>query len=127
MPPYGFDGSLVLKPAGSIGFGSPYPPDKVDVKLLEEADADGNWGFATYTPAAPGQGGSSEKIANVLWFTDKNNSINPTSEITYAELERRVELSISTKKTPSFLRVYYVSCVLVLGKGPVDWYKVTIY
>lgn len=109
MPPYGFDGSLVLKPVGSIGFGSPYPPDKVDVKLLEEADAEGNWGIATYTPATAGTGGSSEKIANVLWFTDKNNAINPTSQITYAELERGVEISITTKTSPSFLRVYYVS------------------
>lgn len=110
MPAYGFNGSLVLKPVGSLGFGSNLPPAKVDVVVLEEADADGNFGIATYTPAVNAtEGINREKIANVAWFTDKNNSINPTSQITTAALERGVELSAATKTNPSFLRVYYVS------------------
>lgn len=108
VPAGGFSGSLVLKPAGSVGFGSPYPPRMINVEVLEEANADGNFGVATYQPAQAGST-NTEIIAQVAWFTDKNQAIVPASQIQYSALQTNASSSAATKVTPSFLRVYYVS------------------
>lgn len=104
-----FNGTLVLKPKGTVGYGSPYPPDRVEVTVLPSASGDGDYGIAAYVPAKAGTGGSSEKIANIAWFHDKNNAINPASQITADSIARNVEIKAYTNKNPSYLRVYYVS------------------
>ncbi|KAJ4393367.1 hypothetical protein N0V93_002575 [Gnomoniopsis smithogilvyi] len=108
VPAHGFSGSLVLKPVGSYGFGSPYPPRMINVDVLEEADADGNFGVATYEPPKVGST-NTEIIAQVAWFTDKNQAIVPASEIEYNALQLNTSSSAATKVNPSFLRVYYCS------------------
>lgn len=108
VPAGGFTGSLVLKPAGSLGFGSPYPPAMVDVEVFEEANADGNFGVATYQPAKAGAT-STVPIAQVNWFTTKDQAITPTSQIGYSALQLNTSSSAATKVNPSFMRVYYVS------------------
>ncbi|KAJ4423890.1 hypothetical protein N0V82_001474 [Gnomoniopsis sp. IMI 355080] len=108
VPAGGFSGSLVLKPVGSYGFGSPTPPRMIDVEVLEEANADGNFGVATYQPAKAGSN-NTEIIAQVAWFTDKNQAIVPASQIEYSALQVNASSSAATKVSPSFLRVYYCS------------------
>lgn len=111
----------MLKPAGSVGFGSPYPPAMVVVEVSEVADADGNFGVATYQPAKAG-GTSYPNIAQVAWFTDKNQAITPTSQIAYSALQLNSSSSAATQVDPSFLRVYYVSdhstidCIMRQGR-----------
>lgn len=113
VPAGGFSGSLVLKPAGSVGFGSPYPPAMINVDVLETADADGNFGIATYQPAKAGAT-ASEVIAQVNWFTSKTQSIVPTSRIGYDALQLNATATAATKVNPSFMRVYYVSGCITL-------------
>lgn len=109
VPAGGFSGSLVLKPVGSYGFGSPYPPTMVDVEVLEEANTDGNFGVATYQPAKAGATTISANLAQVAWFTTKNQAITPASQIGYSALQLNASASAATQVDPSYLRVYYVS------------------
>ncbi|KAK7700458.1 hypothetical protein SLS64_010852 [Diaporthe eres] len=109
LPVAPFDASLVLKPAGSIGFGSPYPPRMVDVALLETADADGNVGTATFQPEKAGATSVDAVIAQVAWFTSPEQAFMSASEIDFDTLQKNETAAIGTAVDPSFLRVYYVS------------------
>lgn len=109
LPVAPFEASLVLKPAGSIGFGSPYPPRMVDVALLETADADGNVGTATFQPEKAGATSVDAVIAQVAWFTSPEQAFMSASEIDFETLQKNQTATIGTAVDPSFLRVYYVS------------------
>lgn len=109
LPVAPFDASLVLKPAGSTGFGSPYPPRMVDVALLETADADGNFGTATFQPEKAGATSVDAVIAQVAWFTSPYQAFMAASELDFATLQKNETATIGTVVDPSFLRVYYVS------------------
>lgn len=80
----------------------------INVDVSETADADGNFGVATFQPAQAGAT-TTEIIAQVNWFTDKYQSIVPASRIGYDALQVNATASIATKANPSFMRVYYVS------------------
>lgn len=112
LPVAPFEASLVLKPAGSIGFGSPRPPKMVDIALLETADADGNWGTATFQPEKVGATSVDAAIAQVAWFTTPDQAFMPASELDYSTLQKNQTATIGTTVDPSFLRVYYVSAAL---------------
>ncbi|KAJ0115947.1 hypothetical protein J7T55_004117 [Diaporthe amygdali] len=107
LPVAPFEASLVLKPAGSIGFGSPRPPKMVDIALLETADADGNWGTATFQPEKVGATSVDAAIAQVAWFTTPDQAFMPASELDYSTLQKNQTATIGTTVDPSFLRVYY--------------------
>lgn len=109
LPVAPFEASLVLKPAGSIGFGSPYPPRMVDVALLETADADGNFGTATFQPEKPGATSVDAVIAQVAWFTSPYQAFMAASKLDFATLQKNETATIGTTVDPSFLRVYYCS------------------
>lgn len=111
LPVAPFEASLVLKPAGSTGFGSPYPPRMVDVALFETADADGDFGKATFQPERPGATSVDAVIAQVAWFTSPYQAFMSASEIDFATLQKNETATIGTTVDPSFLRVYYVSAV----------------
>lgn len=109
LPVAPFEASLVLKPAGSLGFGSPYPPRMVDVALLETADADGNFGTATFQPEKAGATSVDAVVAQVAWFTSPDQAFMPASELDFSALQKNETATIGTTVDPSFLRVYYVS------------------
>jgi hypothetical protein len=109
LPVAPFDASLVLKPAGSTGFGSPYPPRMVDVGLLEAADADGNFGTATFQPEKAGATSVDAVIAQVAWFTSPYQAFMAASKLDFDTLQKNETATIGTTVDPSFLRVYYVS------------------
>ncbi|KAI3392233.1 hypothetical protein diail_5953 [Diaporthe ilicicola] len=109
LPVAPFEASLVLKPAGSIGFGSPYPPNMVDIALLETAHADGNLGTATLQPEKAGATSVDATIAQVAWFTSPYQAFMPASELDFATLQKNETAKIGTTVDPSFLRVYYCS------------------
>lgn len=109
LPVAPFDASLVLKPAGSTGFGSPYPPRMVDVAVLGTADADGNFGTAIFQPEKAGATSVDAVIAQVAWFTSPYQAFMAASDLDYDTLQKNETATIGTTVDPSFLRVYYVS------------------
>ncbi|KKY35341.1 hypothetical protein UCDDA912_g04669 [Diaporthe ampelina] len=109
LPVAPFEASLVLKPAGSIGFGSPFPPRMVDVAVLGTADADGNFGTATFQPEKVGATSVDAVVAQVAWFTSPDQAFMPASELDFATLQKNETATIRTTVDPSFLRVYYCS------------------
>lgn len=96
--PSPFDGSLVIKVAGSVGLGSPYPPQQVGVQIFAEATGGdpGVWGNATITPGT----GQPASIAQISWNTRDDITLEP------AENE---EVSLETIFDGGSLVVYYVS------------------
>lgn len=96
--PSPFDGSLVIKVAGSVGLGSPYPPQQVGVEIFAEASGGdpGVWGNATITPGT----GQPASIAQISWNTRDDVTLEP------AENE---EVSLETIFDGGSLVVYYVS------------------
>lgn len=96
--PAPFDGSLVIKVAGAVGLGSPYPPQQVGVQIFAEATGGdpGVWGNATITPGT----GQPASIAQISWNTRDDITLEP------AENE---EVSLETIFDGGSLVVYYVS------------------
>lgn len=96
--PSPFDGSLVIKVAGAVGFGSPYPPQQVGVQIFAEATGGdpGVWGNATITPGI----GQPVSIAQISWNTRDDITLEP------AENEK---VSLETIFDGGSLVVYYVS------------------
>ena len=77
--------------------------------LLEAADADGNFGTATFQPEKVGATSVDAVIAQVAWFTSPYQAFMPASELEFDTLQKNETATIGTKVDPSFLRVYYVS------------------
>ncbi|KAK7723032.1 hypothetical protein SLS63_009061 [Diaporthe eres] len=104
--PAPFDGSLVIKVAGSVGLGSPYPPQQVGVEIFAEASGGdpGAWGNATITPGM----GQPASIAQISWNTRDDVTLEP------AENE---EVSLETIFDGGSLVVYY--CGVPEAGGPV--------
>lgn len=96
--PAPFDGSLVIKVAGSVGLGSPYPPQQVGVEIFAEASGGdpGVWGNATITPGT----GQPASIAQISW--------NTRDDVTLVPAENQ-EVSLETIFDGGSLVVYYVS------------------
>ncbi|KAL2275506.1 hypothetical protein FJTKL_02012 [Diaporthe vaccinii] len=104
--PAPFDGSLVIKIAGSVGLGSPYPPQQVGVEVFAEASGGdpGVWGNATITPGI----GQPASIAQISW--------NTRDDVTLAPAENE-EVSLETIFDGGSLVVYY--CGVPEAGGPV--------
>lgn len=77
--------------------------------LLEAADADGNFGTATFQPEKVGATSVDAVIAQVAWFTSPYQAFMPASELDFSTLQKNETATIGTTVDPSFLRVYYVS------------------
>ncbi|KAL1877952.1 hypothetical protein Daus18300_002306 [Diaporthe australafricana] len=101
-----FDGSLVIKVAGAVGYGSPYPPQQVGVEIFAEATGGdpGAWGNATVTPGT----GQPVSIAQISWNTRNDITLEP------AENE---EVSLETIFDGGSLVVYY--CGVPETSGPI--------
>ncbi|CAN8101269.1 unnamed protein product [Discula destructiva] len=97
-----FSGSLVIKPAGSIGYGSPYPVDKVDIDIFASADANGAFANATFVPAM-----EVLPTALVAWYTIPGLNAFSTAKIEVDALAGDVPVSVATTVDESRLRVYY--------------------
>lgn len=100
-----FDGSLVIKVAGAVGYGSPYPPQQVGVETFAEATGGdpGAWGNATVTPGI----GQPVSIAQISWNTRNDITLEPAED---------EEVSLETIFDGGSLVVYYVSpnsCLLI--------------
>ncbi|KAG6368942.1 hypothetical protein INS49_003160 [Diaporthe citri] len=104
--PAPFGGSLVIKVAGSVGLGSPYPPQQVGVEIFAEAAGGdpGAWGNATITPGT----GQPASISQISW--------NTRDDITLAPAENE-EVSLETIFDGGSLVVYY--CGVPEAGGPV--------
>ncbi|KKY39780.1 hypothetical protein UCDDA912_g00205 [Diaporthe ampelina] len=104
--PSPFEGSLVIKVAGSVGYGSPYPPQQVGVEIFAEATGGdpGVWANATVTPGT----GQPAAIAQISWNTRDDITLTP------AENE---EVSLETIFDGGSLVVYY--CGAPDAGGPV--------
>lgn len=96
--PAPFDGRVIIKVAGSVGLGSPYPPQQVGVEIFAEASGGdpGVWGNATVTPGT----GQPASVAQISW--------NTRDDITLAPAENE-EVSLETIFDGGSLVVYYVS------------------
>lgn len=77
--------------------------------LLETADADGNFGTATFQPEKAGATSVDAAIAQVAWFTSPYQAFMAASELDFETLQKNQTATIGTTVDPSFLRVYYVS------------------
>lgn len=102
-----FSGSLVVKPANSVGQGSPYPVDQFYVELSESADANGTFGTATFEP-----GVEVLQPALVAWYTIPGQNAFSTQKIDYAALQGNETVSVGTTTNESRLRVYFVSLMV---------------
>ncbi|KAI3535523.1 hypothetical protein CPAR01_13590 [Colletotrichum paranaense] len=101
-----FSGSLVIKVAGAVGYGSPYPPQQVGVEVFAAATAGdpGVWANATVTPGV----GQPASVAQIAW--------NTRSDVTVAPKEGET-VSLETIFDGGSLVVYY--CGLPEAGGPV--------
>lgn len=99
-----FSGALVLKPTGSIGYGSPYPVDQVYVELYTAADASGAFGNATFEPAL-----ETLPTSLIAWYSVPGLNAFSTEKLDTPALAGDEAVSIKTTKDQSRLRVYYVS------------------
>ncbi|KAK2598766.1 hypothetical protein N8I77_012154 [Diaporthe amygdali] len=100
-----FDGRLIIKVAGAVGYGSPYPPQQVGVEIFAEATGGdpGVWGNATVTPGT----GQPVSVAQISWNTRNDITVEP------AENE---EVSLETIFDGGSLVVYY--CGVPETTGP---------
>lgn len=80
--------------------------------VLGTADADGNFGTATFQPEKVGATSVDAVVAQVAWFTSPDQAFMPASELDFATLQKNETATIGTTVDPSFLRVYYVSAAL---------------
>lgn len=96
--PSPFDGSLVIKVAGAVGLGSPYPPQQIGVEIFAEATGGdpGVWGNATVKPGT----GHPASIAQISWNTRDDVVLTPGED---------EEASLETIFDGGSLVVYYVS------------------
>ncbi|KAK1580678.1 uncharacterized protein LY79DRAFT_560639 [Colletotrichum navitas] len=93
--PVPFEGTLVVKPAGAAGLGSPYPPQQVTVEILDHATGDpAIWANATVN-AGFGQRGLIEQIG---WSTGGRVRVGRDEER---------DVSIATTVNGGTLLVYY--------------------
>ncbi|KAI3391738.1 hypothetical protein diail_6854 [Diaporthe ilicicola] len=101
-----FDGALVIKFAGAVGFGSPYRPQQVGVQIFSEATGGdpGVWGNATVTPGI----GQPATIAQISWNTQSGITLEPAED---------EEVSLETIFDGGSLVVYY--CGVPDTTGPV--------
>ncbi|GJC87922.1 hypothetical protein ColLi_10760 [Colletotrichum liriopes] len=101
-----FDGSLVIKIAGAVGYGSPYPPQQVGVEVFADATGGdpGVWANATVKPGI----GQPAPIAEISW--------NTRNDITLTPVENE-EVSLTTIFEGGSLVVYY--CGVPEGTGPI--------
>lgn len=105
-----YSGALILKPAGSIGNGSPYPVDSVYIELFTSADADGAFGNATFEPAL-----EVLPTSLVAWYTQPGLSAFSTAKIESSVLAGNESASVKTTVDESHLRVYFVSAIIRVG------------
>lgn len=96
--PSPFDGTLVIKVAGAVGYGSPYPPQQVGIEIFAEATGGdpGVWGNATVKPGT----GHAASIAQISWNTRSDVTLTPGEDET---------ASLETIFDGGSLVVYYVS------------------
>ncbi|KAH0429234.1 hypothetical protein CcaCcLH18_08586 [Colletotrichum camelliae] len=75
-----FQGNLVIKVAGAAGFGSPYPPQQVAVKVFAEANGGdpGVWANATVIPGM----GQPALISGIYWNTRSDITVSPAANET---------------------------------------------
>ncbi|GJC98800.1 hypothetical protein CH63R_08597 [Colletotrichum higginsianum IMI 349063] len=101
-----FDGTLVIKVAGAVGLGSPYPPQQVGVHVFAEPTAGdpGVWANATVTPGL----GHPAPISQISW--------NTRSDFTVAPVDGEV-VSLETIFDGGSLEVFY--CGVPDGVRPV--------
>ncbi|KAH8744207.1 hypothetical protein F5883DRAFT_590734 [Diaporthe sp. PMI_573] len=104
--PSPFDGTLVIKVAGAVGWGSPYPPQQVGVKIFAEASGGdpGVWGNATVKPGI----GQPALISQISWNTRDDITLTPGED---------EEASLETIFDGGSLVVYY--CGVPEAGGPV--------
>ncbi|GKT49527.1 uncharacterized protein ColSpa_09708 [Colletotrichum spaethianum] len=72
-----FDGNLVIKIAGAVGYGSPYPPQQVGIKVFADATGGdpGIWANATVKPGI----GQPVPISNIYWNTRNDITLVPAN------------------------------------------------
>nr|XP_036582242.1 uncharacterized protein CTRU02_07808 [Colletotrichum truncatum]KAF6790902.1 hypothetical protein CTRU02_07808 [Colletotrichum truncatum] len=102
--PSPFDGRLVIKVAGAVGLGSPYPPQQVDVDVFAQATAGdpGVWANATVKPGT----GQPASVAQISWNTRPDVTVEP------AENEA---VSVETIFNGGSLIVYYCGVPDTIG------------
>ncbi|KAG8157444.1 hypothetical protein KVR01_012828 [Diaporthe batatas] len=73
--PIPFDGTLVIKAAGAVGYGSPYPPQQIQIEIFSEGKPGDPpiWGNATVKPGT----GQPASIVQIGWNTGGNLTIAP--------------------------------------------------
>ncbi|TQN69415.1 hypothetical protein CSHISOI_06076 [Colletotrichum shisoi] len=76
--PSPFDGTLVIRRAGVVGLGSPYPPQTVGVQVFDEPTAGdlGVWANATVTPGL----GQPAPVSEISWNTKSDVTVTPVDD-----------------------------------------------
>ncbi|KAK2059979.1 hypothetical protein LY76DRAFT_428923 [Colletotrichum caudatum] len=89
-----FAGSLVIKPEGAVGLGSPYPPQQVDIEVFNQPAGDP----AVWSNATVKAGTQWAPIANIGWNT--GNSVP-------VDANQKEDVSVQSISNGGTLVVYY--------------------